>query len=114
YHILHGEEWRRVVMTLEVVEICNALSGCGLDLSREWRTEAESFESEFVCIRDFFDVTVARGKDLASSICSAMSERSLEKGVLYCDAFLCDNLTRWFQSHNVSYSLLFPKFSVGR
>lgn len=112
YHILHGEEWRRVVMKFEAVEMCSKLSELGLGLPQQWQIEAQRLDQEFVCVRDFCDLTVARGKDLASSICSSMTERNLDKGVLYCDAFLYENLARWFQSHNVSYSLLFPRFSV--
>ncbi|MEK6287259.1 MAG: hypothetical protein AABO57_16080 [Acidobacteriota bacterium] len=113
YHILHGEEWKKVVIGFSASEICGSLSDLGVALPTSWETRAEESDREFASVRDFFDLSVLRGKDLAGSLCAAMAGRNLGRGVLYCDAYLHDNLARWFQSHDVSYTFLFPRFSVG-
>ncbi len=113
YQILHGEEWKRVVIGLSASEICRSLSDLGIAMPLAWETRAEELDREFASVRDFFDLSVLRGKDLAKSLCSEMAGRNLGRGVLYCDAYLHDILARWFQSHDVSYSFLFPRFRVG-
>jgi hypothetical protein len=113
YQVLHGEEWKKVVIGFSVSAICRNLSDLGIAMPLGWETKAADLDRGFAAVRDFFDLSVLRGKDLASSICSAMTLRNLGRGVLCCDAYLHDNLARWFQSHDVSYSFLFPRFRVG-
>jgi hypothetical protein len=112
YHIIHDEEKRKVIMNFSIHDTCNSLAQLGISMPQDWEKKAERLDQKFGCVRDFFDLTVLRGKDLASSLIEAMKKRNKVRGVLYCDAYLHENLARWFQAHNVSYSFLFPNFSL--
>jgi hypothetical protein len=110
YHLVHDENLRSVYMNLNLFDLCETLASVGATLPRDWRARAQALDEGVVIVRDFFDLTILRGKNLASTMISAMKERAETKGLLYCDGYLNMTLSRWFEGHDVSYSFVVPRW----
>jgi hypothetical protein len=110
YHVVHDSGLRRVVMQLEIVSLCETLKQLGMNPPAGWRQQARRLDQDFGVIRDFYDRTIVRGKDLASRTTASMREEAAEMMILWCEGYLLDVLTRWLEGRNISYSAIFPQW----
>jgi hypothetical protein len=108
FQILHGEEYRSVVAGFRATEFCNSLAAAGVALPGNWQALAAALEANFDTLRNYFDLTILRGKDMASALFRAMKQQNLRRGIVYCDGYQHANLARWFEAREVSYSLVMP------
>jgi hypothetical protein len=111
FHIVHDEELRPVVSGFNARDICETIDAAGGELPEGWRDEGERIDEQFEPIREFFDLTILRGKDMAANLVRAMGQQKATRGLLYCDGYLNSYLARWFETHDVSYSLCMPTWS---
>lgn len=114
FHLVYDENIRSTVMNLSTFEVCELLARLRLPVAAGWEDQARSFDARFEVVRDFYDQTILRAKDLASGLLSAMRERRVAKGLLYCDGYMREILERWFKGHDISNSFVIPSFKVPR
>lgn len=114
FHLVYDEDIRDIVMNLSIFEICESLAELGFPVTENWQETARSLDTRLEVVRDFYDQTILRAKDMATGLLSTMKQSRVTRGVLCCDGYMREILERWFKGHEISYSFVIPKFRVPR
>lgn len=114
FHLVYDEDLRDVIMNLSIFKTCESLAQLGFPVANNWAETARSLDSRFDSVRDLYDQTILRAKDMASRLLSAMKQHGVIRGLLCCDGYMREILERWFKGHEISHTFVIPKFKVPR
>jgi hypothetical protein len=110
YQLEHDEHLRAILAGFSAEAFCRTVSELGASLPTGWESRAHAIDGRLGPLRDFYDLTILRGKDLAAMLLSSMNSRGVTRAVICCDGFLNAMLSRTFDARDVSWSLYIPKF----
>lgn len=110
FQLVHDEHLRSVVVNLDFEAVARALHDAAVPVPEGWVARAVALGEGLQAFRDYYDLTLLRGKDLAAELIRALKKRDLNRGVLYCDGYLHETLARWFDAHDVSYWMAAPSW----
>lgn len=109
FHLVYDAGLRRTIVTLDLPEICRTLDRLGAPVAGG-PGEAVAIDTQLSAVRELYDRTIVRGKDLASRLVAEMARLEASRAILCCDGYLKDTVAPWLRANHVSYSLLVPRW----
>lgn len=110
FHLVYDAGLRRVILGFDLAGFCRLLADLGARLPASWEARAAGLDRRFAAVRELYERTLLRGKDLAGSLLAGAAQLGASTAILYCDGYLHQILAPWLQGRDVSYSFLVPKW----
>ncbi len=110
FHLVYDAGLRRVVLGFDLAGFCRLLADLGARLPAGWEERAADLDRRFAAVRELYQRTLLRGKDLAGSLLAGAAQLGASAAILYCDGYLNQILAPWLQGRDISYSFLVPKW----